>query len=98
MGTPWWITPAGEFVTRWHEGQQPMWDSDRRELAMIAGSGGGKTSFGAPWLYREARLFPGGRNDGVGFRVVRAAPAGALAFGGALDSDDAADVPRGGAS
>lgn len=59
MTAPWWITPAREFVTRWHEGQQPIWDSERRELAMIAGSGGGKTSLGAPWIYREARLYPG---------------------------------------
>lgn len=59
MPSPWWITPAGEFVTRWHEGQQPIWDSQRRELAMIAGTGGGKTSLGSPWIYREARLHPG---------------------------------------
>lgn len=56
---PWWITPEGEFVTRWHEGQQPIWDAYHRYLAMIAGSGGGKTSLGAPWIYREARMYPG---------------------------------------
>jgi len=55
----WWLNEAGEFVSRWHAGQQAVWDSDRRVVAAIAGSGGGKTHLGAPWLYREARMQPG---------------------------------------
>lgn len=36
-----------------HEGQLQAWDSQARIIAMIAGSQGGKTSFGSWWLYRE---------------------------------------------
>src|SRR5258708_8993971 len=36
-----------------HAGQGRAWDSARRIIAMIAGSQGGKTSFGPWWLYRE---------------------------------------------
>lgn len=36
-----------------HEGQLKAWDSKARIIAMIAGSQGGKTSFGPWWLYRE---------------------------------------------
>lgn len=56
---PWWITPDADFATNWHEHQQKVWDSERRFLAMIAGTGGGKTSFGVPWMYLQARLYPG---------------------------------------
>jgi len=36
-----------------HKGQTAAWDSDRRFVAMLAGTQGGKTSFGPHWLYRE---------------------------------------------
>lgn len=36
-----------------HAGQLQAWDSTSRIIAMIAGSQGGKTSFGPWWLYRE---------------------------------------------
>ena len=36
-----------------HEGQQRAWDSTRRFVAVIAGSMGGKTSWGPWWLARE---------------------------------------------
>lgn len=36
-----------------HEGQIQTWHSIARIVAMIAGSQGGKTSFGPWWLYRE---------------------------------------------
>lgn len=36
-----------------HPGQQKTWDSMARIVAMIAGSQGGKTSFGPWWLWRE---------------------------------------------
>lgn len=36
-----------------HLGQEIAWDSDKRIIAMIAGSQGGKTVFGPHWLYRE---------------------------------------------
>lgn len=56
---PWWITRDGTFRHRWHEWQMKVWRSPRRFLAMIAGSGGGKTSYGAPWLVRECWRHPG---------------------------------------
>ncbi len=43
-----------------HPGQQRAWDSARRFIFMIAGTQGGKTSFGPFWLYREImRCGPG---------------------------------------
>src|SRR5579859_6492837 len=36
-----------------HEGQMRTWESEKRIVAMIAGSQGGKTSFGPWWLARE---------------------------------------------
>ena len=36
-----------------HPGQSRTWLSDRRFIAMQAGSQGGKTCFGVDWLYRE---------------------------------------------
>lgn len=43
-----------------HVPQQKIWDSRRRFLAMIAGSQGGKTSFGPWWLEREIEWTNGG--------------------------------------
>jgi hypothetical protein len=36
-----------------HPGQQTAWDSERRFVAMLAGTQGGKTSFLPLWLHRE---------------------------------------------
>ncbi|MDP9351667.1 MAG: hypothetical protein M3P51_09035, partial [Chloroflexota bacterium] len=36
-----------------HEDQLLLWESDARYLGLIAGTGGGKTSFGVPWLMRD---------------------------------------------
>lgn len=43
-----------------HVPQQMIWDSPRRIMAMIAGSQGGKTSFGPWWLDREIETLGGG--------------------------------------
>lgn len=36
-----------------HEGQLRAWDSERRFVVVLAGTGGGKTTFGPWWLWRE---------------------------------------------
>lgn len=36
-----------------HPGQWRAWDSDARIIVVLAGTQGGKTSFGPHWLYRE---------------------------------------------
>lgn len=42
-----------------HPGQARAWKSDRRYVAVVAGTGGGKTWFGPIWLYREITAHPG---------------------------------------
>lgn len=43
-----------------HAGQVRAWDSEKRIVAVLAGSQGGKTVFGPPWLWREmTRRGPG---------------------------------------
>lgn len=39
--------------------QRPIWNSDARILAAIAGTFGGKSHMGAYWLIREAHRYPG---------------------------------------
>ena len=62
----WWIMPelfeiAGERLrVNMHSGQTRAWDSNARIVAMIAGSQGGKTSWGPLWLQREIALRGGG--------------------------------------
>lgn len=43
---------------RWnfHIGQWQAWKSKRRFVVVLAGTQGGKTTFGPPWLYREIQL------------------------------------------
>lgn len=54
------ITPAGRLRLHFHPGQWTLWQSERRFLLALAGTQGGKTSFGPPWLYREIqRCGPG---------------------------------------
>jgi len=48
-----------------HKGQTKAWESNARFLAMICGTGGGKTFFGPYWLYREIS-----RNPTANFMVV----------------------------
>jgi hypothetical protein len=40
-------------VLNFHPGQKRAWASRKRIVAVIAGARAGKTSFGAPWMYRE---------------------------------------------
>lgn len=47
------ITPDGRLRLHFHPGQWKIWESERRFLLALAGTQGGKTSFGPPWLYRE---------------------------------------------
>ena len=44
-----------------HRGQRRAWDSARRFVCVLAGTQGGKTSFGPHWLYREVQR--GGPGD-----------------------------------
>lgn len=47
------VTPDGRLRFHFHAGQWRAWESDRRVIAVIAGSQSGKSTFGPPWLYRE---------------------------------------------
>lgn len=46
-------TPFGELSLNFHYGQQMTWDCRARFVLMLAGTQGGKTSFGPWWLARE---------------------------------------------
>jgi PBSX family phage terminase large subunit len=41
-----------------HKGQTRAWKSQAKIVAMIAGTGGGKSYFGPIWLYREIQKYP----------------------------------------
>ena len=43
----------GELQLCFHRGQWAAWDSTARFVVVLAGTQGGKTSFGPHWLYRE---------------------------------------------
>lgn len=43
----------GKARVKFHPGQIRAWDSQRRIVAVLAGTQGGKTSFGPIWLWRE---------------------------------------------
>lgn len=47
------ITPAGKLRYYYHKGQFAAWGAEERIVAILAGSQGGKTSFGPPWMLRE---------------------------------------------
>lgn len=54
LGTVERVKGIGQAKTyRLHPGQWDAWQAQERFVAMIAGSGGGKTSFGPLWLWRE---------------------------------------------
>jgi len=55
------IMPDGRLVINLHEGQKKTWLSEKRFVAMMAGTQGGKTCFGVDWLYREIK--EGGAGD-----------------------------------
>jgi len=44
-----------EIHLNFHPGQSKTWQSQRRFIAMQAGTQGGKTCFGPDWLYREIK-------------------------------------------
>lgn len=50
---PYHVTPDGGLSLDFHPGQWAAWDSARRFVVVLAGTQGGKTSFGPHWLYRE---------------------------------------------
>lgn len=47
------ITPEGRLRYNFHPGQWRAWESEKRYVVILAGSQGGKTVMGPPWLYRE---------------------------------------------
>lgn len=51
---------GGKVTLHLHPGQSLAWDSERRFVAMLAGSQGGKTSMGPWWMYREVSRCNGG--------------------------------------
>ncbi len=56
MGTEFWsVDSKGELRLSLHPGQARAWQSDRRFVFVLAGTQGGKTSFGPHWLYREIK-------------------------------------------
>lgn len=48
-----WEVKQGRLVYHLHAGQARAWRSQRRFIAMLAGTQGGKTSFEPLWLHRE---------------------------------------------
>lgn len=49
------IAAGGRMRLNFHAGQRRAWKSKRRFVCVLAGTQGGKTSFGPHWLYREIR-------------------------------------------
>lgn len=47
------VTEDGGLELHFHAGQWQAWDSRKRFIVVLAGTQGGKTSFGPHWLYRE---------------------------------------------
>lgn len=48
-----WRIEDEQLRLRFHDGQSRAWRSDRRFIWVLAGSQGGKTTFGPWWLWRE---------------------------------------------
>lgn len=47
------LATDGGLELHFHANQWRAWDSEKRFIAVLAGTQGGKTSFGPHWLYRE---------------------------------------------
>lgn len=55
-----WRIDEGKLILGLHEGQSKAWNSDKRFIFVLAGTQGGKTTFGPWWLWREIqRCGPG---------------------------------------
>lgn len=52
----WAVDARGEVHVHVHPGQWRAWESLKRFILVLAGTQGGKTSFGPLWLWREIRL------------------------------------------
>lgn len=50
------LTSARKLRYRFHFGQWQAWNSTARQVCVLAGTQGGKTSFGPPWFYREMQM------------------------------------------
>ncbi|MCC6457267.1 MAG: terminase [Caldilineaceae bacterium] len=50
------VTKDGGLELHFHAGQWRAWDSQKRFVAVLAGTQSGKTSYGPHWLYREIKL------------------------------------------
>lgn len=59
-----YVVKDGKVRLSLHPGQTRVWDSLKRFVFMIAGTQGGKTSFGPWWLYRE--IYGGWGREGCG--------------------------------
>jgi hypothetical protein len=57
-------TVGDRLRLNFHPGQMRAWDSDKRIVAIFAGTQGGKTSFGSIWLWKE--IYGDGKNPGRG--------------------------------
>lgn len=51
----WEVLPNGRLEVNPHPGQWKAWKSQARFILVLAGSQGGKTSWGPLWLYREIK-------------------------------------------
>lgn len=49
------VTTDGKLRLHFHPGQYRAWQSKKRFIAILAGTQGGKTSFGPHWLHREIK-------------------------------------------
>ena len=47
------LTADGTLRYRFHPGQWQAWQSERRHVVVLAGTQGGKTTFGPTWMHRE---------------------------------------------
>lgn len=56
LGDLYAVDEKGRMFLDFHEGQLNAWDSKKRFIAVVAGTQGGKTSFGPHWLRREIAL------------------------------------------
>lgn len=53
IGQPYKLLPDGGLSLEFHPGQWAAWDSTARFIFVLAGTQGGKTSWGPHWLHRE---------------------------------------------